>query len=117
MKKVLVIIPTYIERTNIENMLKTILALPGKLNILVVDDNSPDGTGDYVKEFMQNNSRVHLLQREGKLGLGTAYVAGFKYLLSHDFDIAIQIDADFSHDPKVIPEFLEESIYPGSKCN
>lgn len=107
MKKVLVIIPTYNERTNIENMLQSILALPGELNILVVDDNSPDGTGDYVKEFKQHNSRVHLLQREGKLGLGTAYVAGFKYLLSHDFDIAVQIDADFSHDPKVIPEFLE----------
>ena len=107
MKKVLVIIPTYNERTNIENMLQSILALPGELNILVVDDNSPDGTGDYVKEFKQNNSRVHLMQREGKLGLGTAYVAGFKYLLSKDYDIAVQMDADFSHDPKVIPEFLE----------
>ena len=107
MKKVLVIIPTYNERTNIENMLQTILALPGELNILVVDDNSPDGTGNFVKEFKQNNSRVHLMQREGKLGLGTAYVAGFKYLLSKDYDIAVQMDADFSHDPKVIPEFLE----------
>ena len=107
MKKVLVVIPTYNERINIENMLQTILALPGELNILIVDDNSPDGTGDFVKEFIQNNSRVHLLEREGKLGLGTAYVAGFQYMLSHDFDIAVQMDADFSHDPKVIPEFLE----------
>ena len=107
MKKVLVVIPTYNERINIENLLQTILALPGELNILIVDDNSPDGTGDFVKEFIQKNSRVHLLEREGKLGLGTAYVAGFQYMLSHDFDIAVQMDADFSHDPKVIPEFLE----------
>lgn len=107
MKKVLVIIPTFNERTNIENMLNSILDLPGELSILVVDDNSPDGTGDYVKEQSLSNSRIHVLQREGKLGLGTAYVAGFKYLLSHDFDIAVQMDADFSHDPKVIPEFLE----------
>ncbi len=107
MKKVLVIIPTYNERTNIENMIKEVLNLPGDLEILVVDDNSPDGTGEYVKEVSKNNSRVHLLQREGKLGLGTAYVAGFKYLLERDYDIAIQMDADFSHDPKVIPQFLE----------
>ncbi len=107
MKKVLVIIPTYNELTNIENMLKSILALPGELSILVVDDNSPDGTGEYVKERSQSDSRIHVIQREGKLGLGTAYVAGFKYLLSHDFEIAVQIDADFSHDPKVIPEFLD----------
>ena len=107
MKKVLVIIPTYNERTNIENMLKSILALPGELSILVVDDNSPDGTGEYVKERSQSDSRIHVIQREGKLGLGTAYVAGFKYLLSHDFEIAVQIDADFSHDPKVIPELLD----------
>ncbi|VAX17682.1 hypothetical protein MNBD_IGNAVI01-2741 [hydrothermal vent metagenome] len=107
MKKVLVIIPTYNERTNIENMIKEVLSLPGELEILVVDDNSPDGTGDYVKEVSKNNPRVHLLEREGKLGLGTAYVAGFKYLLARDYDIAVQMDADFSHDPKVIPQFLE----------
>lgn len=107
MKKVLVIIPTYNERTNIQNMIQSILALPGELNILVVDDNSPDGTGDYVKELSINNSRIHVLQRKEKLGLGTAYVAGFHYMLSHDFEIAVQMDADFSHDPKVIPQFLK----------
>mgnify|MGYP002639357183 CR=1 FL=1 len=107
MKKVLVIIPTYNERTNIQNMIQSILALPGELNILVVDDNSPDGTGDYVKELSKNNSRIHVLQRKGKFGLGTAYVAGFHYMLSHDFEIAVQMDADFSHDPKVIPQFLK----------
>jgi len=107
MKKVLVIIPTYDERTNIENMIKEVLSLPGELEILVVDDNSPDGTGDYVKELSQRDSRVHVLQREGKMGLGTAYVAGFKYMLSNNYNIAVQMDADFSHDPKVIPEFLK----------
>ncbi|NOX65300.1 MAG: polyprenol monophosphomannose synthase [Chlorobi bacterium] len=107
MKKVLVIIPTYNERTNIENMIEEVLSLPGELEILVVDDNSPDGTGEYVKEVSQRDSRVHVLQREGKMGLGTAYVAGFKYMLSNNYDIAVQMDADFSHDPKVIPEFLK----------
>lgn len=107
MQKVLVIIPTYNERTNIENMINSVLELPGELNILIVDDNSPDGTGEYVKELSQNNPRVNLIQREGKLGLGTAYVAGFKYMLARDYDIAMQMDADFSHDPKVIPEFLK----------
>jgi dolichol-phosphate mannosyltransferase len=107
MKKELVIIPNNNERTNIENMINEVLSLPGELEILVVDDNSPDGTGEYVKSVSQNNPRVHLLEREGKLGLGTAYVAGFKYLLERDYDIAVQMDADFSHDPKVIPQFLE----------
>ena len=107
MKKVLVIIPTYNERTNIENMIEEVLSLPGELEILVVDDNSPDGTGEYVKEVSQRDSRVHVLQREGKMGLGTAYVAGFKYMLLNNYDIAVQMDADFSHDPKVIPEFLK----------
>ena len=107
MKKVLVIIPTYNERTNIENMINEVLALPGELNILVVDDNSPDGTGEYVRNLTQTNSRIHLIEREGKLGLGTAYVAGFKYLLERDFDIAVQMDADFSHDPKEINNFLK----------
>lgn len=107
MKKVLVIIPTYNERTNIANMINAVLALPGELNILVVDDNSPDGTGEYVRNLTQTNSRIHLIEREGKLGLGTAYVAGFKYLLERDFDIAVQMDADFSHDPKEITNFLK----------
>lgn len=108
MKKVLVIIPTYNERTNIENMINEVLALPGELNILVVDDNSPDGTGEYVRNLTQTNPRIHLIERGGKLGLGTAYVAGFKYLLERDFDIAVQMDADFSHDPKEINNFLKD---------
>ncbi len=84
------------------------LALPGELNILVVDDNSPDGTGEYVRNLTQTNPRIHLIERGGKLGLGTAYVAGFKYLLERDFDIAVQMDADFSHDPKEINNFLKD---------
>lgn len=107
MKKVLVIIPTYNERTNIQNMINALLMLPGDLSVLVVDDNSPDGTGAYVKNLSSENPKVHLIERAGKLGLGTAYVAGFKYLLARDFEIAVQIDADFSHDPKEITNFLK----------
>ncbi len=79
-----------------------------EINILVVDDNSPDGTGNFVKELTQKDSNVHLIQRSGKMGLGTAYVAGFKYMIDKKYDLAIQMDADFSHDPKEIKRFLEE---------
>ena len=78
------------------------------MEILVVDDNSPDGTGDYVKKLSKENNRIHVLQRAAKSGLGTAYVAGFKYMLQNGFDLAFQMDADFSHDPKEIKNFLKE---------
>jgi len=108
MKKTLVIIPTYDERTNIQNLIHTIIELLPKINILVVDDNSPDGTGDYMKELSEKDDRINVIQREGKMGLGTAYVAGFKYMLKNGYDYAIQMDADFSHDPKELPVFLNK---------
>lgn len=108
MKKTLVIIPTYDERTNIQNMIHSIIELLPEINILVVDDNSPDGTGDYVKELSEKDDRINVLQREGKMGLGTAYVDGFKYMLKNGYDYAIQMDADFSHDPKELPVFLNK---------
>lgn len=108
--KSLVIIPTYNERDNITNMINALLSLGiENLHILIVDDNSPDGTGDLVDAMTRLHEQVHLLQREGKLGLGTAYVAGFKYALQHGYDRILEMDADFSHDPKDVPRLLEAS--------
>lgn len=106
MKNAIIIIPTFNERKNIEKMLDTLNELYPELHILVVDDNSPDGTGDYVKSRSESDDRIHVLQREGKMGLGTAYVAGFKYMLDKKYDYAIQMDADFSHDPEEIANLL-----------
>ncbi len=106
MNKTLVIIPTYNERNNIQKLVPEIIELYPNLDILVVDDNSPDGTSDVVREMMAEDDRVKLIVRKGKMGLGTAYVEGFKYMLSNGYELAIQMDADYSHDPKVIREFL-----------
>jgi len=108
----LVIIPTYNERENIPNLIPRVLAQP-RLSVLVVDDGSPDGTGDIVAEMMANDERVHLLRRAGKQGLGTAYLAGFRYALDHGADYIFEMDADFSHDPKYLPDLLSaaESTY------
>jgi dolichol-phosphate mannosyltransferase len=115
MLRALLIIPTYNERDNIARMISDVLAQQSnvpdvELNILVVDDNSPDGTSEVVREMQSTQSRecVHLLSRAGKMGLGTAYVAGFKYGLKEGFDYIFEMDADFSHDPTEIPNFLRE---------
>lgn len=108
MSKTLVIIPTYNEIENIKKIIDQVLELDPDLNILVVDDNSPDGTGEYVKQVTEENARVKLIQREGKLGLGTAYVEGFNYMLSNGYEVVVQMDADFSHDPAVILQMLDE---------
>lgn len=97
--KPLVIIPTYNERENIGNILPEVLAQGRGLEILVVDDNSPDGTAAVVKEFQAKNPRVHLLSRAGKQGLGKAYLAGFQWGLDQGYDALIEMDADFSHRP------------------
>jgi len=78
-----------------------------ELEVLIVDDNSPDGTAAIIQEMMQTSPKVHLIQREAKMGLGTAYVRGFQYALAHQYDLIVQMDADFSHDPKEIHSFLE----------
>lgn len=100
----IVIIPTYNEKENISQIIETVFGLPKDFDLLIVDDNSPDGTADIVKNlqlnFNQNRVRLHLLQRMGKLGLGTAYIEGFKYALSNGYEYMLEMDADFSHDPK-----------------
>jgi dolichol-phosphate mannosyltransferase len=103
---VLVIVPTYNESENISRLIPAILAQRGDIHVLVVDDNSPDGTAAIVRTMQKGNKRIHLLERAGKMGLGTAYVAGFKYALQHDFAYVFEMDADFSHDPNEIPNFL-----------
>lgn len=108
MKKILVIIPTYNEAENILNLIPEVLKYSDNnynWNILVVDDNSPDGTASMVKEL--NCDNVFLIEREKKLGLGTAYVAGFKFAIEKSFDYVFEMDADFSHDPKYLPKFIE----------
>lgn len=103
--KSIVIIPTYDELNNIKKLVPEILDLYSDLDILIVDDNSPDGTGDYIRKLGENNPRVKLICRKGKLGLGTAYVAGYKYMLENGYDVAFQMDADYSHDPREILNF------------
>lgn len=107
----LVIIPTYNERENITLIVEAVLALPKDFHVLIVDDGSPDGTAELVKELQQTfnttETKIHLLQRSGKQGLGTAYIAGFKYGLQHGYEYLLEMDADFSHDPKdLVPLYL-----------
>ncbi|MEM9548887.1 MAG: polyprenol monophosphomannose synthase [Bacteroidota bacterium] len=100
MNKALVIIPTYNEIENIEAIIAAVLEQNEVFEVLIVDDGSPDGTGAKVKELQEAGSKVHLIERAGKLGLGTAYLAGFKYGIEHKFDYIFEMDADFSHPPK-----------------
>ncbi len=106
--KGLVVIPTYNERDTIGLILDAILKQNLGLDVLVVDDNSPDGTSDYVLERTAIDPHVKLLKRSGKMGLGTAYVAGFKYAIEHGYEVAFEMDADFSHDPADLPRFFEK---------
>ena len=103
MSNAIVIIPTYNEKENIGLIIDAVFNLPKDFDILIVDDNSPDGTAEIVKNlqsnFNQTNERLHLLQRKGKLGLGTAYITGFKYALDKGYEYMLEMDADFSHDP------------------
>lgn len=105
----LVLLPTYNERENVVELIHQILALPSPVQVLVIDDHSPDGTADTVRENFKDNQRVHLLCRPGKMGLGTAYTAGFHYAMEHAFKTVISMDADFSHDPRFIPELIAAS--------
>ena len=99
MKRV-IIIPTYNERENIVAMIKRVMSLELNFELLIVDDSSPDGTAELVRQEQQNYSeRLHLVERSGKLGLGTAYIAGFKYALAHGYDRIFEMDCDFSHNP------------------
>ncbi len=104
----LIIIPTYNERDNIEKLLELITQTDPAAHVLVVDDNSPDRTYEIVESLMESTypGKLFLLKRAGKLGLGTAYIAGFKWALARDYDYIFEMDADFSHDPKYLPDFL-----------
>ncbi len=103
----LIIIPTYNELDNLSILIPELVNRYPEIHILIVDDNSPDGTANFVKELMRENSNIKILERPGKMGLGTAYVAGFKYMLENGYEYAFQMDADFSHDPKEIANFFE----------
>jgi dolichol-phosphate mannosyltransferase len=101
MSKNLVIIPTYNEKENIEAIINTVLALPRNFHILIVEDNSPDGTAAIVKRLQETYpEQLHMLERKGKLGLGTAYIAGFKWAIAAGYDYIFEMDADFSHNPQ-----------------
>ena len=103
---VLVIVPTYNERDNVTRIVPLILDQDPRIDVLVVDDGSPDGTGQVVSEMSDADPRVHLVERASKMGLGTAYLAGFRWAIERHYDVAFEMDADFSHDPRHIPQFL-----------
>ena len=124
--RALVIVPTYNERFNIARLIPAVLAQDPSLEMLIVDDASPDGTGGVVDAIAANNDRVHVIHREGKLGLGTAYIAGFRWALERKYDLVFEMDADFSHNPELLPEFLQSvkeadvvlgSRYQGGRVN
>jgi dolichol-phosphate mannosyltransferase len=105
-ERALVVVPTYNERTNIPLLVPAILLQDPRLEVLIVDDNSPDGTGQLADDLARADGRVHVLHRPAKAGLGKAYLAGFRWALDHGYDYVFEMDADFSHDPKFLPEFL-----------
>ena len=108
--KSVVIIPKYNEKENIEAIIRAVMALEDKFDILVIEDGSPDGTADIVKGLMAGDfkGRLHIIERTGKLGLGTAYITGFKWAIEQKYDFIFEMDADFSHDPKDVPRLLKE---------
>jgi dolichol-phosphate mannosyltransferase len=104
--RALVIVPTYNESENLPELIPAILRQGDQFDVLVVDDNSPDGTGDLADRMSAENPRIQVIHRDGKLGLGTAYVAGFKFALAHGYDAVFEMDADFSHNPDDLPRLL-----------
>jgi dolichol-phosphate mannosyltransferase len=106
-ERALVVVPTYNERENVERLVESVLSQDARIDMLIVDDGSPDGTGAIVDTIVAVNPRVHVIHRARKLGLGTAYLAGFKWALERDYAFVFEMDADFSHDPAHLPRFLE----------
>jgi dolichol-phosphate mannosyltransferase len=105
-ERALVVVPTYNEALNLPLIVPQILAQDSRLDVLIVDDNSPDGTGQVADEMAAADARIHVLHRPGKGGLGKAYLAGFRWALERDYELVFEMDADFSHDPKFLTEFL-----------
>ena len=110
-----VIIPTYNERENVAAIIEAVFRLSRKFDVLIIDDNSPDGTADIVKELqLTHTGRLHMIQRKGKLGLGTAYIAGFKWALEHGYEYIFEMDADFSHNPDDLMKLYEACAVKGA---
>ncbi|MCB2231256.1 polyprenol monophosphomannose synthase [bacterium] len=107
-KRALIIFPTYNERENIEKIVHAVLPLDARIHVLIVDDNSPDGTGELADKLARNQANVFVLHRDKKEGLGKAYIAGFKWAIAEGFDYIFEMDADFSHGPEYIRDFLRE---------
>src|SRR5258708_2649581 len=107
MNQTLIIVPTYNERDNLPRIAAKLLSLPVGVDVLVVDDNSPDGTGKIADELAAQHPQIHVLHRAGKEGLGRAYIAGFKWALDRGYEFIFEMDCDFSHNPDDIPAFLE----------
>jgi dolichol-phosphate mannosyltransferase len=107
MPETIIVVPTYNELQNIKSLISHLLEVGPDIHLLIIDDNSPDGTADYVEEVCAANPRVGLIKRQAKMGLGSAYITGFKAALEQGADYIIQMDADFSHDPSYIPNMLE----------
>jgi dolichol-phosphate mannosyltransferase len=108
--RALVIVPTYNERENIRPLIDSVLAKDSRIDILVVDDGSPDGTGQIVDEIAAAETRVSVVHRAGKMGLGTAYLEGFRWALQREYEYVFEMDADFSHNPDHLPEFLRRIV-------
>ena len=105
-ERILVVVPTYNERENLPKLVDRLLSAQEELEILVVDDSSPDGTGKWAEGLASSNPRIHLLSRTAKNGLGRAYIDGFQWAISHGYDLIVQMDADFSHNPDDVPKLL-----------
>ncbi len=110
----IVIIPTYREKENIESIIKTIFTLPVQFDILIIDDNSPDGTADIIKSLQKKYPNLYLIERPEKLGLGTAYITGFKWAIENDYTYVYEMDADFSHDPNDLLRLYDECHNKGA---
>ena len=104
--RILIVTPTYNERENLETFVSRLHAVTPAVDVLVVDDSSPDGTGDLADALAKSDPRIHVLHRAGKLGIGTAYIAGFEYALREGYDVVFEMDTDLSHDPRYVPDFL-----------
>ena len=107
MNQTIIIVPTYNERENLSRLAQRLLALPARVDLLVVDDDSPDGTGKLADELAGRHPEIHVLHRTGKNGLGRAYIAGFKWALERGYEFIFEMDGDFSHNPDDVPVFLE----------
>jgi dolichol-phosphate mannosyltransferase len=114
--KTLVIVPTYNERENLPALVKKIFSLPVKVDLLIVDDNSPDGTGQMADEYARQHPGLHVLHRAEKNGLGRAYIAGFKWALERDYEFIMEMDGDFSHNPDDIPAFIKTALEQEAAC-